>query len=242
MSLDEILKIQTSRWCHLRFSHRSNPDAFNQDRPFLPHTHLHYFTLGRIKSPHTLPDRRSASLISGHLSHSPLLSHSHGESERENERKAAEREQREKRICAALVCLREMMDEVERCDDLAHRSNPQWETTYEWHLFLFPSFFKWNPVFYWEIGQTLFSHSNFFFKIISEMFYFVTFQRNVTTYLHFITLLFLFFLSVLLSPCSFFLNWSGRMSLLREGWWLVVRVWGFVCVRGERRVGFAWEN
>lgn len=55
-----------------------------------------------------------------------------------------------------LVCLREMMDEVERCDDLAHRSNSQWETTYQWHLFLFLSFFKRNPAFDWEPARTFF--------------------------------------------------------------------------------------
>lgn len=104
--------------------------------PALSHTHSYYFTPRRIKISFTHAGRRTQreSDPRSSLSHRPTVPQPARVWERE--RKAAERERREARMRSALVCLREMMDEVERCDDLAHRSNSQWETTFDWHLSL----------------------------------------------------------------------------------------------------------
>lgn len=126
-----------SCWCHLispRRWHLSWEQHKTLLMPALSHTHSYYFTPRHIKMSFTHTGRQTQreSDPRSSLSHRPTVP-----------QPARVWERREARMRTALVCLREMMDEVERCDDLAHRSNSQWETTFDWHLSL--SLFKRDP-------------------------------------------------------------------------------------------------
>lgn len=151
---------------------QSHTNTFNHQKSSSTHPHALFHTAMHKISTQAARQTQCESDLWSSLSHRLLLSHSHSESEREMDRKATERQQREKRIRTALVCLREMMDEVERCDDLAHRSNSQWETTYEWHLFLARFRFKWNPTIHWQPAQSFFRtllNLQLSFIVISEI-------------------------------------------------------------------------